>query len=374
MVIRPRLKPTVDVRRVAGRLLVLRADLGGADLELDGDGEWIGTLLELLDGSRSLPALQMELSGRGLDAERDTVVDALEELADAGLIEDAMHDSLLGAYEHERFSRQLAYFSDVADPATGAAEAQRRLLRAKVCVLGVGGLGSWAAYALAASGVGSLRLVDGDRLELSNLNRQILYSEADIGEPKAELAARRLREFAPRLVAEPWNVRLDTPAAVAEAVQGHDLVLDAVDWPPHKIDRWVNEACVAAGIPYVTMSQHPPKLRVGPFYVPGLTGCYECREAQFRERFPTYDALVACTPAASRAATFAPACAIVAAMAAADATHFLSGVLVPATLGRAVTLDLRDLSVASECVEPQPGCAVCASVPRRQDEAGAMAI
>lgn len=363
MLSRPRLKPTVDVRRIEGRLLVLRADLGGVDLELDGDCEWIEALLGTLDGTRSLARVQHALAEQALRCDAESVVAAIEELFEAGLVEDASLDALLGGYEHERFSRQLAYFADVAPASSSAAEAQRRLGQAKVCLLGVGGLGSWAAYALAASGVGTIRLVDGDQLELSNLNRQILYAEIELGQPKAALAARRLTEFAPRLVAEPYTKRLESVEAVSAAVAGYDLVLDAADWPPHKIDRWVNQACVDAGIPYLTMSQHPPKLRVGPFYVPGETGCYECREAGFREEFPHYEALVASAPHASRAATFGPACAIVASLGAADAVHFLTGLLAPATLGRAITIDLRDLGMSSEPVKSRAGCQVCGSAP-----------
>ena len=75
-------------------------------------------------------------------------------------------------------------------------------------LLGVGGLGSWAAYALACCGVGELVLVDGDRVEESNFNRQILYRERDIGRPKAEAAAEALAEFDSRC-------RLDAGAAPA---------------------------------------------------------------------------------------------------------------------------------------------------------------
>ena len=94
-----------------------------------------------------------------------------------------------------RFDRQLRYFSDLADGGQGASRAHERLRASRVCLLGVGGLGSWAAYALVCCGVGELVLVDGDVVEPSNFNRQILYRESDIGRPKADAAAEALAGF-----------------------------------------------------------------------------------------------------------------------------------------------------------------------------------
>ena len=92
-------------------------------------------------------------------------------------LEDAADDELVPARERERYDRQLRYFADLASAGTPAADYHRRIRTARVALLGVGGLGSWAAYALACCGVGELVLVDGDRVEESNFNRQILYRE-----------------------------------------------------------------------------------------------------------------------------------------------------------------------------------------------------
>ena len=99
------------------------------------------------------------------------------------------------ARDRARYDRQLRYFGDLAPGATPPSEYQRRLREARVALLGLGGLGSWAAYALACCGVGELVLVDGDRVEESNFNRQILYRERDIGRLKAEAAAEALAAF-----------------------------------------------------------------------------------------------------------------------------------------------------------------------------------
>ena len=101
----------------------------------------------------------------------------------------------MSAREAARYDRQLRYFSDVSSGALPPSEYQRRLREARVLILGVGGLGTWASYALLCCGVGELVLLDGDQVEESNFNRQILYRERDIGRPKAEAAAEALAEF-----------------------------------------------------------------------------------------------------------------------------------------------------------------------------------
>lgn len=125
---------------------------------------------------------------------------------------------------------------------------QERLARAKVLVIGAGGLGSAAAFYLAAAGVGRVGVADGDRVELSNLQRQILHRTADLGRGKAESAARALRELNPEIEVIPHPAVVDE-ANAAELVAGYGVVVDAVD---NLGTRYlVNEACVRTGIPLV---------------------------------------------------------------------------------------------------------------------------
>ncbi len=179
-------------------------------------------------------------------------------------------------------------------------------------MLGVGGLGGWSALNLACVGVGEMLLVDFDRVELSNLNRQVLYSEADIGRFKAEAAAERLHGFNSAMKVEARVQRLDSEAAIAETIAGYDLVIDACDWPAHDIERWINSACFAARIPFIAMSHFPPVARVGPLYVPGVTGCFACQEIGYRRTYPLYDVAVEQQRGkGSPAATLGPACSLI---------------------------------------------------------------
>jgi molybdopterin-synthase adenylyltransferase len=125
---------------------------------------------------------------------------------------------------------------------------QERLKNARVLVVGVGGLGGISATYLAAAGVGHLRICDSDRIELSNLNRQILYAVEDIGKPKASLAAKRLLAQNPEIEIEVISDML-TDGNVNELASGCDLIVDGLDNHPDRLK--LNQASFDLNIPYV---------------------------------------------------------------------------------------------------------------------------
>lgn len=350
---RPRLKRTLElVTSTGGDVYILRPT-EDADLRVERPDGTARALLGALDGARTAAELEREFG-----AERTR--EALALLAGHGLVEDAADDALVSASTRARYDRQLRYFSDLSDGTVPPSEHQRRLRNARVVMLGVGGLGSWAAYALACCGVGALVLVDGDVVEESNFNRQILYRERDLGRPKVEAARDALAEFDSSCALETVERRLDSADAVRELAEGADFVVSGADWPAHDIERWVNAACFDAGVPFISMSHSPPVARIGPLYVPGTTGCFECQEAAYRERFPLYDELVEQRRGRpSEAATLGPVCAFVGGQVALETVHRLTGLCAPATLGAGWVYDLRTMAVTREDVPRVPGCPVC---------------
>jgi bacteriocin biosynthesis cyclodehydratase domain-containing protein len=350
---RPRIKRTKElVASAAGDVYVLRPT-EGTDLRIEQPDETARGLLSALDGSRTLPELEDEFgAGR--------VGEALAALAETDLLDDAADDELVSQRERARLDRQLRYFSEVGDAAVAPSEHQRRLRDARVVMLGAGGLGSWASYALLCCGIGELVLVDHDRVEESNFNRQILYRERDVGSLKVDVAAEALREFDSACRVAPVERRLAGVADVRELAEGADVVVNSADWPPHDIERWVNAACFEAGVPFITMSHSPPVGRVGPLYVPGVTGCYACQEETYRAAFPLFDELVEQRRGRpSPAATLGPVCAFVGGQVALEVLHQLTGLVEPATLGRAQIYDLRTMEVTQEAVPRVLGCPVC---------------
>ena len=147
----------------------------------------------------------------------------------------------LSADQRERYGRHLLM------PEVGE-KGQLALADARVLLIGAGGLGSPAAYYLAAAGVGTLGLVDDDVVDRSNLQRQILHADDRVGTPKVESATRTLKGLNPEVEIVPYATRL-TSANVQEVFEGWDVVLDGSDNFPTRY--LVNDACVKLNVPNV---------------------------------------------------------------------------------------------------------------------------
>jgi len=350
---RPRIKRTIEPVRAPDGDLILMWPSGGRDFKVDQPSEEQRRLLEALDGEHTLEQLRERFG----EEEVDNTISQLQELE---VVEDGADDDLVPAAELARLDRQLRYFSDVGSSELTPSEAQRRLREAKVAVLGVGGLGAACARSLASIGVGEIWLVDGDRVELHNLNRQTLYTEADLGLLKVEVATARLRAFNPGIRITSTARRLESQAEIADFIDGADAVVDAADWPARDIERWCNGASFETGVPYITMSHFPPVARTGPLYVPGRTGCFNCQEIAWRRQYPLFDVVAEERRAKPPvAATLGPACELIAGHVGLEIMHLLTGLAEPSTLGVSQMVDLRTMEIEREAVVPEPDCPVC---------------
>lgn len=167
--------------------------------------------------------------------------------------------------ELDRFSRQVM-LEEIGY------NGQLRLRQAKVCIVGSGGLGNPIATRLAAMGVGALRIIDRDTIELTNLHRQTLFDEDDVGQVKVEVAARKLRKLAPHCEIDPVPMSVGE-ANAAEAVEGCDVVIDALDSVDARYA--LNAACVRLGVPFVTGAAVGVSGQAFTV-VPGSSACYHC--------------------------------------------------------------------------------------------------
>lgn len=192
---------------------------------------------------------------------------------------------------------------------------QQRLARARVLIVGAGGLGSNLAEHLGRAGVGLLRLVDDDPVELVNLHRQHLYTEADVqaGLAKPLAAAERLRRINSQVRVEPVLGRLEAGNAL-ELLDGMDLALDGTDnWPGRFI---INDACVKVGTPWVFAGVVAAEA-VTMTIVPGRTPCLRC----VYESPPPPEA----SPTCRDVGVLGPAVGMIAAWQAAEALKLLCG-------------------------------------------------
>jgi bacteriocin biosynthesis cyclodehydratase domain-containing protein len=277
-------------------------------------------------------------------------------LVSAGVVVAEPSSAPLAATDAERFDRQLPYLAELGDPR----DVQRRLRAGRVVVLGCGGLGTWALGAMASVGIGSFVLIDHDTVELSNLNRQILYGEADVGRPKVAVATEWLRRFDAAVEVLPLSRRIEGPGDLDDCLAGADVLVLVADWPPYDLARWVNQACLARGVPFITAGQQPPLLKVGPTYIPRHGACLACHERAVRHDFPLYDELTESRRREPPAATtLGPASGLVGTLLGLEVMHLVAAAQPPATHGRALLLDMRTLESRWEAIERDPDCEVC---------------
>lgn len=150
-------------------------------------------------------------------------------------------------------------------------EGQQKLLNARVLIVGAGGLGSPVALYLAAAGVGTLGIADGDVVSLTNLQRQIIHSTADINRPKVQSAAQRIHELNPEIQVNTYDTFL-TEDTLLDIVRQYDFVIDGTD--NFSIKYLINDACVLTGKPFCMggISRFQGQLMT---HLPG-TACYRC--------------------------------------------------------------------------------------------------
>jgi molybdopterin-synthase adenylyltransferase len=217
--------------------------------------------------------------------------------------------------------------------------------RGRVLVIGVGGLGAPAALALARAGVGTLGLVDPDVVETSNLPRQPLYGDADVGRPKVDVARERLATVAPgtRVVA----TRARFTERDAAWLRDFDVVVDGTDTIAAKFA--VNDAAVAVRTPLVHAGAIDFRAQLLTV-LPGASACYRC---VFEEPPPDDD-----VPACSEAGVLGPVVALAGSLEAAEAAALLAG-RPPRLAGRLLSIDLRTGSWRSVPVARSPRCATC---------------
>jgi len=251
-----------------------------------------------------------------------------------------------------RYSRQMLL------PEVGGA-GQRRLLDARVAIVGAGGLGSPVALYLAAAGVGRITLVDNDEVDLSNLQRQVLHATADVGRPKVESARERLLGINPGVRVEAIHARLE-PAGAEAFLAGHDVVVEGSDNFETKFA--VNDAAVALGIPVV----HGGVLRfTGQVFttIPGKSACYRC---VFEEPPPPGS-----MPTCQEAGVIGPVPGVIGCFQAAEAMKVLLGRGEPLA-GRILEVDLLAGSVRTIQVRPRTGCPACARASWSRARKGAL--
>jgi adenylyltransferase/sulfurtransferase len=230
-------------------------------------------------------------------------------------------------------------------------EGQRRLLDSRVLLVGAGGLGCPAALYLAAAGVGTLGLVDFDRVDASNLQRQVLYTTADVGLPKVEVASERLSALNPDVRIELHAEKLQASNA-REILSGYDVVVDGTDTFPSRY--LTNDVCVWLGIPLVYGSIMRFEGQLSVFDSKAGAPCYRCLFAE-----PPPPELA---PNCAEAGVLGVLPGVIGTLQATEAIKLLLGRGDPLR-GRLVVYDALAMEFREFRIPRDPECAVCGDAP-----------
>ena len=249
----------------------------------------------------------------------------------------------LSREELARYGRHLSI------PEVGI-EGQVRLATSSVLIVGAGGLGSPAAIYLTAAGVGRIGLVDHDDVELSNLQRQILYDTTNVGQSKLDSARDRLTRINPHVEIETYHARLDSSNAHG-ILCGWDFVVDGSDNFPTRY--LINDTCVLEGIPFAYGAILRFEGQASVFATPDGP-CYRCL---FRE--PPPPSLV---PDCAQAGVLGTLPGIVGSIQAIEAIKWLLGIG-DSLAGRLLLIDALQMEFRSLSIPPDPDCAVCGPQP-----------
>lgn len=232
--------------------------------ELVVDREGLNMLAALTTASTA-----SELS-KSLRAPPAVVRSSLKALADGGFVTEKREVPR----RLRRYDRHLLFYGlQGAD----ALRAQTEISRSRIALIGMGGIGSWVSMNLIGAGFKELRLIDFDTIELSNLTRQILYTEKDLGRHKADVASERLKERNSQTEISTVHLQLSGTKQLKRALKGFDFVVLSADRPA-KIHDWVDEVCVELQIPYLNVGYRDGVGVVGPMTDPGRTSCYQCHK------------------------------------------------------------------------------------------------
>lgn len=270
----PRAKPIYPRYREDGDAFRIGAQRDSTFEIFDPDRQ-VWQLLDLLDGSRDAAAAVAEMLRAHPGLTPADVHDAIAHLDRSRLLDDGSASRYDTDPRYSRYLGNVNYFSHFLHSGDQRGANQDRLRDTRVCLLGLGGGGSTVLQLLAGVGVGSIRAADHDRIELTNLNRQLIYRESDVGSTKVDAARAFLGEHNGQIEAEFVDCFVDGPQTAARLIEGADIVVCAVDEPPGIVQRFVNKACVTAGVPCVFGLSQVSRGRVFSI-IPGESGCVDC--------------------------------------------------------------------------------------------------
>lgn len=323
-------------------------------------------LLELLKGECRVEDIQQRLQVEFPRLSPSKIVAMLNQLDRAGLLEEAdVQPPANWTPEYvERYSRHLAVFAGYERPGLDRFDQQQRFRDAHVVILGMGGIGSWVALLLTQLGIGHLTLVDDDPVNISNLTRQALYTEQDVGRNKALAASVALHAINSETKLTTITHAINTKEEMMLVSQGATLVI--LTFGPFLLQEptQLQHACLHQNVPCVALSG----LHLGPLVIPGKTACFDCVRTVFANQLPGLipeginEDRQAVLLARRYHAIFAPLIASCIGLGVTELTKFIAGFAPSALENGLLYLNPTELSITRLATPRNPTCPTCGEI------------
>lgn len=279
--IKPRIKTSHPV--IVSEKSICIGEIPGYASVIKNPAPWIVELLNLLDGSKTVDMIFQLLQKQGFALSFEEMIAILKKLQDKSFLEEgALQSHNLSAEELERYHRQIIYFSLVEKNGHNGFSYQEKIKNQHIAIFGVGGWGSWMALNLCAAGVGELTLIDGDVIERSNLNRQILFETADIGKSKVKVAATKLKNLNPNVTINIIPKKVTSTETEIETIL-KSCTFAVLAWTnlsyfkENTVEGQIHNIAAKHHIPVIEIGADPLFVSVGPIFTnDGNSVCFEC--------------------------------------------------------------------------------------------------
>nr|BAF74765.1 hypothetical protein [Bacillus subtilis subsp. natto] len=358
------LKESTMITKITENSLCI-CNRGSEEVEIEGDPDLILDFFDFLKKSIPLNII-CAFMNRDHNIDQEDCLEVAKILYENSLLE--KKEISEENYQHKkikkRYSRQQSYFSLFNNDYDQSFIQMKNLMKAHVTLIGMGGIGSPVADLLVRAGIKNIRCVDGDIVELSNLNRQTLYSEKDIGRLKVEVAKERLQTIDNEVKVECVNETIHSVEQAKQVINNSDFVVVSADSPVGKLPMWINEACVSKNVPVIFTGYSGDIGVVGPLIIPRKTLCLNCDEHfstrvdssisnNVREKVNYFDNKI--TPP-----SIGPICFLVSSIVAHEIIKALAQLTItPITINKVLNIDTRSLKIDFHEIENAKNQCTC---------------
>lgn len=256
-----------------------------------------------------------------------------------------------------RYSRNSIYYRLAGG---NPSQIQNRLKNSTVLIVGCGGIGNHSAQMLSTSGVGQLLLVDNDIIEMSNLTRQFMFCEEDIGKKKVDILARELKKRNKTTSIVKYPMYINNQDDYLKIDNCYDLILLSADTPQETV-LWTNRHCLESNIPFVNVGYINDISVYGPFVIPGKTACFECAQV-VPDDVTAEDGLfdqISAINANFKSASFPTVNAVAASLAVNDALKYLGNYGEITSVNKRVGIHSLTAKIEQHAMLKNSECAVC---------------